>query len=363
MKKSILIVGGYGAVGEKICEILSEKYPGKVIIAGRNLSKAVDLSNKLRNKAAPLEFDIYDSSKYNSALKGVHTVISCIETPTLITFFQHCVEAGINYTEIATSFETYKRILEFKGQIHNVAVIPGVGLMPGLSNIMAYDLGKKLDNVSEVGLNLMLGFGEEHGLDAIRWVLENIDSKYEIKMDGKIIAAESFSNPHTTTLLTESRPRTFYQFNFADQHVLKLTLSPRKAISRIAFDSRFLTWIIYLCKKSGVLRFIKNLDPTLLQKFSKIIKDGSDQYAILIEVFGEFQGKEQVLKGMAYGRKEAVATGIIASFIVDKLYNSEIPRGVFHAEEVVSPKDLYNYCKEHGMKIKFLPSIAQRKSS
>ena len=40
VKNQILVIGGYGQVGSRICTMLSGKYPGKVIAAGKNLAKA-----------------------------------------------------------------------------------------------------------------------------------------------------------------------------------------------------------------------------------------------------------------------------------------------------------------------------------
>lgn len=36
----ILVIGGYGNVGKVICKTLADRFPGRVIAAGRNLSAA-----------------------------------------------------------------------------------------------------------------------------------------------------------------------------------------------------------------------------------------------------------------------------------------------------------------------------------
>ncbi len=54
MKKNILIIGGYGSVGRVIASRLSERFPGQVIVAGRNIQKAKVLALELHQKVVPL---------------------------------------------------------------------------------------------------------------------------------------------------------------------------------------------------------------------------------------------------------------------------------------------------------------------
>lgn len=43
---SIVVVGGYGAVGQIVCTTLAERFPGKVFAAGRNVRKAEAFSRR-----------------------------------------------------------------------------------------------------------------------------------------------------------------------------------------------------------------------------------------------------------------------------------------------------------------------------
>ncbi len=50
MNGTILIIGGYGAVGRVAATRLAERYPGQVMAAGRNYDKANELSKAANRK-------------------------------------------------------------------------------------------------------------------------------------------------------------------------------------------------------------------------------------------------------------------------------------------------------------------------
>ena len=58
MNGTILIIGGYGAVGRVAATRLAERYPGQVIAAGRNYDRANELSKATNRKIRPLAVDI-----------------------------------------------------------------------------------------------------------------------------------------------------------------------------------------------------------------------------------------------------------------------------------------------------------------
>lgn len=68
---NIFIVGGYGAVGRVIAIRLAEKFPGQVIVAGRNLEKAEALSQESEGRIRPLQLDLNTAHENPEILDGV----------------------------------------------------------------------------------------------------------------------------------------------------------------------------------------------------------------------------------------------------------------------------------------------------
>lgn len=82
MKDKILIIGGYGSVGSIISEKLCALYPVNVIIAGRNIEKANQLSLQLGNGTTPHRLDICHWKEENVP-QGVGFVIMCVDVPAI----------------------------------------------------------------------------------------------------------------------------------------------------------------------------------------------------------------------------------------------------------------------------------------
>lgn len=75
----ILITGGYGQVGKRITAELAPAYPGRVIVAGRDVRKAEALAAELGNGVRPERLDIQNPAVVEAALEGVNLVVNCID--------------------------------------------------------------------------------------------------------------------------------------------------------------------------------------------------------------------------------------------------------------------------------------------
>ncbi len=83
--KIAFVPGGYGGIGEAVCRALT-KAGAKVIVAGRDFSKAVSLARKLKGKAVQL--DVTDIPSIELALKPFRR----------IDLFVNC--AGVSHEEL-----------------------------------------------------------------------------------------------------------------------------------------------------------------------------------------------------------------------------------------------------------------------
>ncbi|WP_431130468.1 hypothetical protein, partial [Flagellimonas flava] len=69
---------------------------------------------------------------------------------------------------------------------------------------------------------VMLGPGESHGVDSIRWMLNHMNSPFEIKTGAGNVRGKGFTHPKSTFLLNENKKSTFYLFEFSDHHIIPL---------------------------------------------------------------------------------------------------------------------------------------------
>ncbi|MEZ2415002.1 hypothetical protein ACA086_08545 [Muriicola sp. E247] len=352
-KDKILVIGGYGTVGAIVSRQLALRYPSKIIVAGRNKLKAENFIQRKGLIAKAISLDIENERFENVNFSEIHTVVNCIETMN-ISFILECIQLNINYTEVGTSFMTHKRFYEISDYIDNAdcLVIPSVGLVPGLSNIFAFNGAKQFSEVDEIHTYVMLGLGEAHGVDSIRWMLEKAASTFKIKTKEGSVAVKGFTRPKSTKLLNEQRERTFYLFDFSDQHTIPLIVNTEAIDTRIAFDSKVVTYLFSLLQKVGVSKWYKNLSPKGFKKILDLAQIGSEQFGLQTEIKGkDGLGTQWAMKYLATGKNEAMATATVTAYTAELMYLKKGQKGFKHIEEVCDFDELKAYLEKHNIRI------------
>ena len=349
-KNKILIIGGYGNVGKVISNNLSTRFPNKVIIAGRNKNKALQLINDLKIRAQAIEVDLNSNNFDDIDFKIIHTVISCIEFLENDNLLLSCIKNNVNYTELGTSYEAYNRLIDYEKEVKNsgICLIPGVGLMPGLSGIFVHDAISKGYKIKLVQSYILLGLGENHGLDAIRWMMKYANKTFTLKTENGIEKVKSFTSPMNELLLSENSTRKFYRFNFGDQHIISATTDVISAQTRLAFDSKFVTWLIVFFKQIGLLNMVHKMNPEKIKKWLTKFHFGSEKFGVQTHIYTE-NNKEYIY--LIEGNNEAKATGLIAAYAVIQLYKTT-NIGIKRLEQMVNFKDLMNFLEQYQINFK-----------
>ncbi|GAK09494.1 saccharopine dehydrogenase [Geomicrobium sp. JCM 19038] len=161
------------------------QHSNKVIAAGRSFKKAKAFSEEVDNKVVPQLIDVMSNDQYPDWLKEVDICVMCIEQkhPNFIKF---CFQHHIHYIDISPSYESLSQVMvfdELAKKSQSSAVI-GVGLSPGLSNLLASQLSNEMHQVEQIDTYLMLGIGEVHGHDGVNWLLYHIQKNYTLMENG-----------------------------------------------------------------------------------------------------------------------------------------------------------------------------------
>jgi len=337
-KGKILVVGGYGAVGRTIATTLGNSFPGQVIVAGRNYQKAEALSAELGQKVLPLALDVSNVSPNDKRLNDVALVVMCLDLDDP-QFVAQCIQRGIHYIDISATYEILSKIEQLNTVAVNAGatVILSVGLMPGLSNLLAKHCQSKIPAMRYADIYVLLGMGEAHGEAAIRWTLENINTEFTLKTRDGTKRVSSFSKGKQTILPGGFGKRTAYAFDFSDQHVIPKTLNIDAAASWFCLDSAFVTTLFAWYKKTGLSKILKfesaqNFSVKLLQKF----QFGSDKFIIKVEA-GINPEQGALYECSVSGNGEACFTGLVAAKVAEALYTASFAPGVFHIEQLFDP--------------------------
>jgi saccharopine dehydrogenase-like NADP-dependent oxidoreductase len=283
-ESKILVIGGYGAVGQTICTVLGGNFPGKVIAAGRSYKKARDFSLKTNQNVLAMELNINKAPDLKLP-EDVSLIVMCIEQ-TNTEFVEKCIREGIHYVDISATYELLSKLelLHNEAKKHNSTTVLSVGLTPGLTNLLAKYLKSKLGDIHRVDSYIMLGLGEVHGEASIRWVLENLNKEFSIKQSGGSKLVRSFDVGKQTVFPNAIGKRTAYAFNFSDQYVIPKTLGLDSASTWLCFDSAFVTKLFALSTKLNIVQILKSRPiQNLFVRILKSFQFGSDRFLIKVE--------------------------------------------------------------------------------
>lgn len=343
-RNHIVVIGGYGHVGQKICTSLADKYPGKVFAAGRNKRKAEQFSSSTDGRVLALEIDVTKDVDW-SLFEQVRLIIVCIDQLDT-QFVQGCLERGIDYIDISASYSFLSSIERLNSHAieKGATGVLSVGLAPGLTNLLSRWIKEQLYSIEELNIYIMLGMGDDHGKAAIEWTLHNAKTDFSQWIHGQQEQIASFSSGKKVFWGDEIGWRKAYRFNFADQHVLSRTLHIPKVSTRLSLDSKPVTESIAWLRRRGWLKYMPlSLGVTLLGN----IKMGDPLYMVKVEGRGRTASGEGLqVETMIKGEYEANVTAAVTSYIADSLYQSSHPKGIYHIEQLFDWDSLYPYLKE-----------------
>lgn len=347
MKTEILVVGGYGHVGKIICTKLSDRYPGKVVAAGRSLQRAEQLSRETAGKVKALQLDIQEAVD-PELLRRFKLVVMCLDQADS-AFVRACLLTGTHYIDI-----TAKGI--FLNQVDHLANIArdngatavlSVGLAPGLTNLLASRAIQWLDHTEAIEISIMLGLGDRHGTAAIEWTIDQIDASFEVIENGQRQTVSSFTDGRRTNFGWELGSRRAYRFPFSDQQTLARTLNVPSVATRLCFDSAVVTEMVAKLRTWGMLRVLhpRWARRTAVSLFHKL-RFGTDKFALKIDAWGSRNGNNAKIESILQGRNQSEMTALVTVFAADTLYSSDFLPGVYHLEQLLEVRSLESWLEK-----------------
>ncbi|WP_280435940.1 NAD-dependent epimerase/dehydratase family protein [Nocardia carnea] len=195
---SVLVLGGYGAVGTHLVRLLrAQGIPA--LVAGRDPARADRV------------LDLAAMDSFVTALAGMSIVVNCagVEDVRLV---EECTRRGVVFVEISATSD-YVQVLE---QVEGPVVL-GVGLAPGLTTVLAADVLSS--DPGPVDIMIGLGAGEHHGPAATSWTYRLLGRHFA---DPGGASVRNFTAPARFTIPGRARYKPFpaVRADFADQHRL-----------------------------------------------------------------------------------------------------------------------------------------------
>lgn len=154
-------------------------------------------------------------------------------------------------------------------------------------------------------LTVLLGAGERHGADAVRWTVEHL-------------AEPASAGPLRVELPGHGR-RTTHPFPFSDQHTLPRTLGISQVTTRLCLDSRLLTASLFALQPAAQHPAVRR---ALAASFRRVHL-GSDRFAVRVDAY---RGDRHAAYALT-GRQQSRVTGLVAAHATRELLTGSLPPG------------------------------------
>ena len=212
-----------------------------------------------------------------------------------------------------------------------------VGVVPGLSNMLAARARERMERVDRIDILVELGLGDHHGQAAVEWLFDNLDVEYDVKEGGRPRSVRSFGESINLRLPGQHAERPAYRFNFSDQHVIGRTLDVPAVSSWVRFDNRILTWLFAKCSQVGLGRLLRRRWWRKIAVWIVLhMHLGSDTCGVAVRATGRTKDGAETLTLGLVGRKEALMTAIVAAETARQVLSGNPVPGVLHSEQAIA---------------------------
>lgn len=322
----VLVVGGHGAVGATVTATLEGWFPGRVLAAGRSRGVRVDVTE-------PAAF-----GRTLDELGDVTAVVLCVEPPGT-GIARLCLARGVHLVDIGAT----RQLLDGVAALHGTAVKAGaiavlsVGVAPGLTNLLAARAHEAVGGADRIDLTVLLGSGERHGEDAVRWTVEGL--------------AQPVGAAHPARFPVPGHgTRTAHPFPFSDQYTLRGTLGVPDVTTRLCLDSAALTAVLFAARRAARHPRVRNL---MVGTFRRVHL-GGDGFAVRADARRGDRHAAYALTGRAQSR----VTALVAAHTTRAVLTGTLPPGVHHIEQLPALAGIPEKLAANGVTVHGPPAAA-----
>lgn len=153
----VLVVGGSGLFGSLTARRLaSSDLVSEVAVAGRKEERAARVASEIGEKARAVQIDVRDERRLATVAADYDIVVNVAapEWEVLLPALRAAIAAGTDYCDIGGFGFTAEQQLQLDSAARErgVVAVVGMGLDPGVSNLLAVHGTRKFDRLEEVQL-------------------------------------------------------------------------------------------------------------------------------------------------------------------------------------------------------------------
>jgi len=209
----VIVIGGAGQRGEATSYLLSQETSiAQLVIADKRMDTAARLAERLGSRVEAVAIDLHDATALDRLLEGADLLVNATGPyrETLEPCLRAAMRAGVNYCDFSDDCIATQTALALDRAAREarISAIIGMGVSPGLTNLMAMHAATQLDRVEAIELgwgssieafsgDIDENLDKAHRFGRASAVMEqffyNASGKVPIYRDGKSTVTDGFS--------------------------------------------------------------------------------------------------------------------------------------------------------------------------
>ncbi|MBI5506317.1 MAG: saccharopine dehydrogenase [Deltaproteobacteria bacterium] len=346
---AILVAGGYGVVGSRICRLLRERHPdAALLIGGRSPDKGAELVRQLGAK--PVRIDTSEADPLALLDERPSLVISAVNDPHDALLLA-AVTRGIALVDIARwTARLHAALLRLSTESLSAPVVLASGWMGGVAPLLAMAAARQVWPPTSIEIDILYGAADLAGPDSVDYV-DRLDVPFEVIDAGRERLVKPFTDGRVVTFPEAGRRRT-YRLDTPEQATLPIVTGASTVATRIVFDSRAATATLVAFKRLGVIRLLSAERFTRLRRKLLFPQNTSTQGTPTI-VLATVRGEGAVVRASIVDREgQSHLTALGAVIAAERALGLDglaaAPEGVTFPEQHPRPQTALTTLRQHG---------------
>ncbi len=300
MKKCVLVLGGYGNFGKRICETLAKQSNVNLLIAGRSQEKAAQLCEKLKSGDAasditPIVLDIF-SENFPQQLNSLNPFLVIHTSGPFqgqdYRVPQACISTGAHYIDLADDRRYVSDITKLNEQAKakNLLVVSGASSVPGLSSTVIDHFAQEFSRIDVIDIAIAPGNRAERGEATVKAILSYTGHKISVFENGEWINKFGWMSPRKIDFGELIGKRLLANVDVPDLELFPSRYSAKTVHFQAGLELAFLHWgmvsMAWLAK-TGIVKNWAPLVKPIVSTSNWFIGLGSDIGGMLISIKGE----------------------------------------------------------------------------
>ncbi|MGG3890806.1 saccharopine dehydrogenase [Metabacillus fastidiosus] len=353
-KKKVLIVGGYGAVGRQIAQILHDRHPDlDIVLGGRSPEKAEHFESE-RVQTIIVNNNMEDPLLYISDnVSLIINAVNDLQDRLLLS----AVRRKIPLIDVTRWTELFQQsIAKLMDKKLHAPVVLSSGWMAGTASLFAMLHSVSLQNVT-VNINALYSLQDKAGPDSAAY-MDRMNIPFHITKSNRSRLVFPMTDP-VKVQFPNGYTTKCYRLDTPDHVTLPKADHVDSANFRISFDNKVSTYTLVGLIKSGIWKIISG-DRFRSFRRSLLYNPGNGStHHILIDLKGQDHNGHWVEQRIAIsdplGQTHLTALG--ASIQAEKLLriSEELAPGIYYPEDLpdvqMDTSFITNFFRQYGVLI------------